>query len=109
MKKKRKHGRIDFGMRRISVPGIVSTCLVGVEALIFLTGVYLSYLKQGEAGMRIAVFAFAVLVLASTGLVLGICGLTHRDCPHGPDWFGTIANGTVLAGICTLFVFGVMS
>lgn len=108
MKKKNKHGRIDFGMRAASPLGVISSCLIGAETILFLAGVYVSYLNRGAAGVWIGAAGFAIFVLAVIGFVAGICGLLHREYHHGPDWFGTVGNGLILAGICTLFVTGTM-
>ncbi len=105
-RKKNSRGRIDFGMRSSSGVGIVSSCLAGAEFFLFLAGVYLSYLKQGNAGETVGLIGFAVFVLSVIGTVMGVYGMTREEYHHGPDVFGAAANGMVLIGICVLFVIG---
>lgn len=108
-KKKNKHGQFDFGIRQASGIGVLSSCLAGVEFILFLAGVYFSYLKQGQAGPVVGLVGFGIFMLSVTGTVLGVFGLTREEYHHGPDMFGALVNGAILIGICILFVSGTMS
>ncbi|MBQ8638701.1 MAG: hypothetical protein IJ468_05990 [Lachnospiraceae bacterium] len=109
MKRKRKNfGGIDFGIRSSSGIGVFSSCLVAAECLLFLAAVYYSYLKQGQAGMKIGAIGFLVFVLSVVGTVSGGYGLSREGYHHGADLFGLIGNGIILIGICVLFVIGTM-
>ena len=99
---------IDFGARKISGCGIVSSCLFGAETVVFLGAVYYAYLKQGAGGILLGAAGFLILAMSAAGAVLGGYGLMREEYGHGADLLGLAGNTAVLVGICFLFWRGTL-
>ncbi len=107
-RRRKQAGGIDFGVRKISGCGIVSSSLFGAEAVLFLAAVYAAYLRRGEAGIMLGAAGFLVLVMSAAGMVFGIYGAARSGYRHTADWFGIVSNTAALAGICVLFYQGTL-
>lgn len=105
--KTERHGYM-FTNKNNTRGGIISTVLAVVSFAMIVSGIIISFQKEGNAGIIVGVFGTASFMFSAIGEVMGLRSFKEREKFYLFSWIGILTNGILWGFMCFVIVMGIM-
>ncbi len=85
-----------FSSKKHSLKGIISLLLGMVAVIILIAAIYISYIQKGKTGFYIGIVGLLTIIIAVTGLIIGIRSFFEEDKYYLTSKIGTGINSILL-------------
>ena len=109
-KERKKRGNRKYGQAKLrhAKKGIYSLMMAMVVVIIFVALILTAFLHKGQSSAMIGSFGLFTMILAVTGLVVGVRGFRERDKNYVTCKWGIGLNGFVLLSLISMFIRGIV-
>lgn len=99
--------RYKFSNKSQTLGGVIST-LIDLGALAGIAGaVYISFKKNGEAGMEVGALGLLSFMLSVIGTVIGLISFKEDDKFYTLSWIGSLMGGMLTVFMLSVIFMGV--
>ena len=109
-KERKKRGNRKYGQAKLrhAKKGIYSLMMAMVVVIIFVALILTAFLHKGQSSAMIGSFGLFTMILAVTGLVVGVRGFRERDKNYVTCKWGIGLNGFILFSLISMFIRGIV-
>ncbi len=88
--------------------GIVSTILAVIALILLITGITLSYKKEGNAGAAVGLIGTFSFGFSMAGVIVGLRSFGEKDKFYLFSWIGSISSAILWIAMCAIIMIGMM-
>lgn len=102
----RKRKNFIFTDKSHAIKGVMSSVFALLSAGLLVLAVYLSYEKQGQAGITIGSIGLWSMIIAMIGVYLGVISFWEKEKYYFFSKTGTLLNVILFIIWCAIFFIG---
>lgn len=106
--KTERHG-YKFTNKQNAKGGIASVVLAVVSLVLVGTGIWVSFQKEGNAGIIVGALGTGAFFISIFGMIVGLKSFKEREKFYLFSWIGSIANGILWLAMCFIIGWGMLA